>query len=198
MLGRVVETSADTPSSPPALCSTDHPPYPCVGVVLWSHTSTGAAAAAAAAGLKLNLLACSQPASSTSSGRAGVWSLSGEHRCAKPLEYPCAGEARTDHRGGLSLSSRQKGKSHGESMAVEEEGLRVFQSVKIKIGKKKNPYPQSERLNGWLHINGPSRQCGLETGGGTDLSCSCCYCNSNHTFSSQRADCKPQIIKLKM
>lgn len=59
------------------------------------------------------------------------------HRCAKPLEYPCAGEARTDHRGGLSVSSRQKGKSHGESMAVEEEGLRVFQSVKIKIGKKK-------------------------------------------------------------
>lgn len=46
-------------------------------------------------------------------------------------------------------------------MAVEEEGLRVFQSVKIKIGKKKkNPYPQSERLNGWLHINGPSRQAG--------------------------------------
>lgn len=46
-------------------------------------------------------------------------------------------------------------------MAVEEEGLRIFQSVKIKIGKKKNPYPQSERLNGWLHINGP-KQAGSE------------------------------------
>lgn len=70
-----------------------------------------------------------------------VWSLSREHRCAKPLEYPCAGEPRTDHRGGLSLSSRQTGKSQGESMAVEEEGLRVFQSVKIKIGKKKSLPP---------------------------------------------------------
>lgn len=156
----------DTTSSPPH-CGTDHPPYR-VGGVVWSHTPTGAAAAAAA-GLKLNLLACSQPASS-GSGWTGVWSLSGEHRCAKPLEYPCAGEARTDHRGGLPSSSRQKGKSHGGSMAVEEEGLRVFQSVKIKIGKKrKNPYPQSERLNGWLHINGPSRQAvraGDRRGGG--------------------------------
>ncbi|TKS70293.1 Ras GTPase-activating protein 3 GAP1(IP4BP) [Collichthys lucidus] len=66
-----------------------------------------------------------------------------------PWKYPCAGEARTDHRGGLSLSSRQKkGKSHGESMAVEEEGLRVFQSVKIKIGEAKNipPYPGPNRM----------------------------------------------------
>lgn len=44
-------------------------------------------------------------------------------------------------------------------MAVEEEGLRIFQSVKIKIGKKKEKTsPQSERLDGWLHVNGPSRQ----------------------------------------
>lgn len=70
-----------------------------------------------------------------------AWSLPTEHRCAKPLEYPCAGEARTDHPGGLSLSDRQKGKSRGESMAVEEEGLRIFQSVKIKIGKKENTPP---------------------------------------------------------
>lgn len=100
-------------------------------------------------------------ADSSSSSQAEVRSLSRAHRCAKPLEYPCAGEARTDHRGGPSLSSRQKGKNHGESMAVEEEGLRVFQSVKIKIGKRKKiPTPQSERLNGWLHINGPSSQAG--------------------------------------
>lgn len=81
--------------------------------------------------------------SSSSSSRPGVQSLSRAHRCAKPLEYPCAGEARTDHRGGPSLSSRQKGKNHGESMAVEEEGLRVFQSVKIKIGKRKKSLPPS-------------------------------------------------------
>jgi len=127
---------------------------------VWSHASTGvAAAAAAAAGLKLNLPACSQPAEAAIA--TGVCDRSpGEHRCAKPLDYPCAGEARTDHRGRLSSTSREKGKSHGKSMAVEEEGLRVFQSVKIKIGKKKktNPYPQCERLNGWLHANGPSRQ----------------------------------------
>lgn len=76
--------------------------------------------------------------------RTEAWSLPTEHRCAKPLEYPCAGEARTDHPGGLPLSDRQKGKSRGESMAVEEEGLRIFQSVKIKIGKKENtptPHP---------------------------------------------------------
>lgn len=76
------------------------------------------------------MLELSQPA-------AGARSPSGEHRCAQPLEYPCAGEARTDHRGGPSSFSRHKGKCHGESMAVEEEGLRVFQSVKIKIGKRK-------------------------------------------------------------
>lgn len=59
-------------------------------------------------------------------------------------------------------------------MAVEEEGLRVFQSVKIKIGKaegwrerKKIPTPSVGAVNGWLHVNGPdSRQCGLEAGGG--------------------------------
>lgn len=84
-------------------------------------------------------------------------------------------------------------------MAVEEEGLRVFQSVKIKIGKKKNPYPQSERLNGWLHINGPSGQA-VRAGdwSGTDLSCSFCYCDSNHTLYPQRTVCEPQIVKLNM
>lgn len=95
--------------------------------------------------------ACS-PRASSSSGRDGVRLLSGEHRCAKPLEYPFAGKPRTNHRGGLSLFSCHKGKSHGESMAVEEEGLRVFQSVKIKIGKKKIPYPQSKRFSGYGSI----------------------------------------------
>lgn len=46
------------------------------------------------------------------------------------------------------MSDRQKGKSRGESMAVEEEGLRIFQSVKIKIGEAKNipPYPGPNRM----------------------------------------------------
>lgn len=85
--------------------------------------------------------------------RTEAWSLPIKHRCAKPLEYPCAGEARTDHPGGLSLSDRQKGKSRGESMAVEEEGLRIFQSVKIKIGKKENtPPPTLSSLSASTHI----------------------------------------------
>lgn len=56
-------------------------------------------------------------------------------------------------------------------MAVEEEGLRVFQSVKIKIGKKKIPYPQSERLNGYDSIL--TGQIGTEGWRleGTDLIC---------------------------
>lgn len=67
------------------------------------------------------------------------------------------------------MSDRQKGKSRGESMAVEEEGLRIFQSVKIKIGKKENNPPshhhhthplESERFEGRLRVNGPSRQAG--------------------------------------
>lgn len=42
-------------------------------------------------------------------------------------------------------------------MAVEEEGLRVFQSVKIKIGKteglgEKNPYPQCARTTQWMAL----------------------------------------------
>lgn len=99
--------------------------------------------------------------SSRSSSRAGVRSLSRAHRCAKPLEYPCAGEARTDHRGGPPLSSRLKGKNHGESMAVEEEGLRIFQSVKIKIGKRKKSLPPSlsASMDGSI-LTGPSSQAG--------------------------------------
>lgn len=121
--------------------ATEHPPYSCVGgecgatpplttplPLLWSQP---------------RLFLPSQQQQQQRSG-AGVWSLSGAHRCAKALDYPCSGEARTDNRGGETFSSRWKGPSLGGSMAVEEEGLRVFQSVKIKIGKKeeeKNPYP---------------------------------------------------------
>ena len=80
-------------------------------------------------------------------------------------------------------------------MAVEEEGLRVFQSVKIKIGKKKIPYPQSERLNGYDSIL--TGQIGTEgwrlEGDRSDLSCSCCYCNSNHTLPLQGTDCKNKL-----
>lgn len=52
------------------------------------------------------------------------------------------------------MSDRQKGKSRGESMAVEEEGLRIFQSVKIKIGKKENtpPPPTLSSLSASTHI----------------------------------------------
>lgn len=55
-------------------------------------------------------------------------------------------------------------------MAVEEEGLRIFQSVKIKIGKKENTPPHthptpftplwSVRFDARLRVNGPSRQAG--------------------------------------
>lgn len=127
--------------------ATEHPPYSCVGgecgatpplttplppllPLLWSQP-------------RLFLPSQQQQQQQQRSG-AGVWSLSGAHRCAKALDYPCSGEARTDNRGGETFSSRWKGPSLGGSMAVEEEGLRVFQSVKIKIGKKeeeKNPYP---------------------------------------------------------
>lgn len=55
-------------------------------------------------------------------------------------------------------------------MAVEEEGLRVFQSVKIKIGKTggKIPTPSVRApLNGWLCVNGPDcRQCRQEAEAG--------------------------------
>lgn len=67
-------------------------------------------------------------------------------------------------------------------MAVEEEGLRVFQSVKIKIGKRKKPPPP--RL---ISVNGSiftGRQWGPKTGQSQDLCCSACYCHSRHTLSS--------------
>lgn len=141
-------------------------PYPCTGGVVSQAPPTTT---------PLRVWRCfnplySQPAAAAAASRRArteARSLPTEHRCAKPLEYPCAGEARTDRPGGLSLSDRQKGKSRGESMAVEEEGLRIFQSVKIKIGKKENNPPpphthplESERFDGRLRVNGPSRQAG--------------------------------------
>lgn len=122
--------------------------------------------------------------------RTEAWSLPTEHRCAKPLEYPCAGEARTDHPGGLPLSDRQKGKSRGESMAVEEEGLRIFQSVKIKIGKKENtpppPTPTPSSLCASTHgcvLTGRAGRQAARAGESraTRLLTAVVY-NSNHTF----------------
>lgn len=121
--------------------------------------------------------------------RTEAWSLSTEHRCAKPLEYPCAGEARTDHPGGLSLSDRQKGKRRGESMAVEEEGLRIFQSVKIKIGKKENntPPPQtpsslSASTDGCVLTGRAGRQAVRAGGWRASRLLTAVVYNSNHTF----------------
>lgn len=102
-------------------------------------------------------------------------SLSGEHRCAKPLEYPHTGEAGTNRRGGQLPFSREKGKSPVEGMAVEEEGLRVFQSVKIKIGKKDKSllfYPPPYSPSRAPPRTAPYLRRAVRAKRGTDLCCS--------------------------
>lgn len=73
------------------------------------------------------------------------------------LDYPRAGGTRSDHRGPQPSFNRRKGrKSHGATMAVEEEGLRVFQSVKIKIGKEGKNQPQPHPP---VHFQGEAALC---------------------------------------
>lgn len=150
-----------------------------------SSSSFAAAAAAAAAGTE------AESARLISTSQQQQWSDPSNERRLESIDVQNPGNIRALERPEpitgedcFVLSRVKGGKSHGESMAVEEEGLRVFQSVKIKIGKKKNPYPQTERLNGWLHVNGQSGE-GI-------LCCSACYCDSNHT----RPPFSAQIVKL--
>ena len=77
-------------------------------------------------------------------------------------------------------------------MAVEEEGLRVFQSVKIKIGKRCD---QRGRIP--LPVRGPKGRlqgsCSTERSHTRPL---LPYCNSNHTsFPSTMHYLGPAIVK---
>lgn len=117
----VARITLQTPGVGVALEATPPPPPP----------SSSAAAAAAAAvcthththtelsgvSLRPSPLCCSPPPASAAvclpslTLPPGARSLSGQHRCAQPLDYPSAGagEARSEHRGGAFLSRRLQG-----------------------------------------------------------------------------------------